>query len=244
MNIRDIFITLRYKISYGSTVEWYNFWYIVLRKKRKIIPQVASIDETIRKIIDDRCSVSRFGDGEVLLTSPEKEIRFQKGDPLLAKRLTEVLQSHEEGHIVCISDAFRDLYRYNRKSRRFWRTHFYLYGSWWDRLLVAGRKYYNTFVTRPYMDFARKEDSARWFHDMKGIWDNRDIVFIEGEKSRLGVGNDLFDNARSIRAYSLSAQRCIRTPGRHQAGGLQSRKRSLVSDCPRPRSHSVGLRFV
>lgn len=119
MNIRDIFITLRYKISYGSTVEWYNFWYIVLRKKRKIIPQVASIDETIRKIIDDRCSVSRFGDGEVLLTSPEKEIRFQKGDPLLAKRLTEVLQSHEEGHIVCISDAFRDLYRYNRKSRRF-----------------------------------------------------------------------------------------------------------------------------
>ena len=96
MNIRDIFITLRYKISYGSTVEWYNFWYIVLRKKRKIIPQVASIDETIRKIIDDRCSVSRFGDGEVLLTSPDKEIRFQKGDPLLAKRLTEVLQSHEE----------------------------------------------------------------------------------------------------------------------------------------------------
>ena len=139
MNIRNIIITLRYKIRYGSTVEWYNFWYIVLRKKGKIMPQVASIDETIRKIIDDRCSVSRFGDGEVLLTSPEKEIRFQKGDPLLAKRLTEVLQSHEEGHIVCISDAFRDLYRYNRKSRRFWRTHFYLYGSWWDRLLVAGR---------------------------------------------------------------------------------------------------------
>ena len=199
MNIRNMIITLRYKIRYGSTVEWYNFWYIVLRKKGKIIPQVASIDETIRKIIDDRCSVSRFGDGEVLLTSPEKKIRFQKGDPLLAKRLTEVLQSHEEGHIVCISDAFRDLYRYNRKSRRFWRTHFYLYGSWWDRLLVAGRKYYNTFVTRPYMDFARKEDSARWFRDMKGIWENRDIVFIEGEKSRLGVGNDLFDNARSIR---------------------------------------------
>lgn len=127
-----------------------------LAEKEKIIPQVASIDETIRKIIDDRCSVSRFGDGEVLLTSPDKEIRFQKGDPLLAKRLTEVLQSHE-GHIVCISDAFRDLYRYNHKSRRFWRTHFYLYGSWWDRLLVAGRKYYNTFVTRPYIVLPAKK---------------------------------------------------------------------------------------
>ena len=74
MNIRNIIITLRYKIRYGSTVEWYNFWYIVLRKKRKIILQVASIDDTIRKIIDDRCSVSRFGDGEMLLTNSQKEL--------------------------------------------------------------------------------------------------------------------------------------------------------------------------
>ncbi|MDL2213548.1 GT-D fold domain-containing protein, partial [Bacteroides sp. OttesenSCG-928-N06] len=83
--------------------------------------------------------------------------------------------------------------------RRFWRTHFFLYGKVWDELLVPGRTYYNTFVTRPYMDFKSKEDSSRWFKNMKGIWNNRDIVFVEGAKSRLGVGNDLFDNARSIR---------------------------------------------
>ena len=69
MNIRDIFITLRYKISYGSTVEWYNFWYMALRCHQKITPQVASIDETIRIIVEDQCSVSRFGDGEMLLTN-------------------------------------------------------------------------------------------------------------------------------------------------------------------------------
>ena len=56
MNIQPLINAIRYKLRYGITVEWYNFWYIVLRKKRKIIPQVASIDETIRKIIDDRCS--------------------------------------------------------------------------------------------------------------------------------------------------------------------------------------------
>ena len=199
MNIRQLIVTLRYKLTYGSTVEWYNFWYIVLGKRQKIVPQVASIDDTIKHIIDYDCSVSRFGDGEMLLTSPDKEIGFQKGDPKLAKRLTEVLTSHEPGHLVCVSDAFSDLYRYNRKCRRFWRTHFFLYGSWWDKLLVPGRLYYNTFVTRPYMDFDSKEPCGRWFHDMKGIWNDRDIVFIEGEKSRLGVGNDLFDNARSIR---------------------------------------------
>ncbi len=199
MNIKQLFITLRYKLKYGSTVEWYNFWYIVLRKHQKVIPQVASIDETIRRIIEDGCSVSRFGDGELLLTNPQKEIGFQKGDPLLAERLREILTSHNEKHLVCVSDTFSDLYRYNRKARRFWRTHFFLYGEWWDHMLVPGRVYYNTFVTRPYMDYASKNDSGRWFHDMKGIWKDRDIVFIEGEKSRLGVGNDLFNNVRSIR---------------------------------------------
>lgn len=199
MNVQSFINTLRYKLRYGSIVEWYNFWYILLGRRQKVIPKVASIDETIQRIVEGQCSVSRFGDGEMLLTSPEKEIGFQKGDAELARRLQEVLTSHEDGHLVCISDVFNDLYRYNRKARRFWRTHFFLYGSWWDRLLVPGRLYYNTFLTRPYMDFASKESSKQWFHDMKAIWKDRDIVFIEGEKSRLGIGNDLFDNVRSIR---------------------------------------------
>lgn len=206
MNISQLINTIRYKVKYGSTVEWYNFWYLILRKRQRIIPQVASIDDTIREIINTRCSVSRYGDGELLLTSPDKEIGFQKGNSLLAKRLTEILASQEDGHIVCISDAFQNLHRYNRKCRRFWRTHFFLYGSWWDRLLVPGKTYYNTFVTRPYMDFDDKENSTRWFNNMKGIWNDRDIVFIEGEKSRLGVGNDLFDNARSIRRILCPAR--------------------------------------
>lgn len=199
MNIKSVVDKICYKIRYGSTVEWYNFWYIVLRRRQKVIPRVASIDETIQIVIDKRCSVSRYGDGEILLTCANKKIGFQKGDPLLAVRLREVLASHEEGHIVCISDVFSDIYRYNRKARRFWHTHFFLYGSWWDKYLEPERLYYNTFVTRPYMDFASKEDCGRWFKAMQGIWTDRDIVFIEGEKSRLGVGNDLFNGAHSIR---------------------------------------------
>lgn len=199
MNIKQVFNTFRYKLKYGITVEWYNFWYIVLRRRQKIIPQIASIDDTIHRIVTERSSISRFGDGEILLTCPNKKIGFQKGNVQLAKRLEEVLLSHVDGHLVCISDVFSDLHRYNRKSRRFWRTHFFLYGSWWDKLLVPERLYYNTFVTRPYMDFAKKENSARWFHDIKEIWQDRDVIFIEGEKSRLGVGNDLFNNVQSIR---------------------------------------------
>jgi len=113
--------------------------------------------------------------------------------------LKEVIQSENERHLVCISDVFDSLAPYNRKGRRFWRTHFYLYGALWNKYLVKGKTYYNTFMTRPYMDYKDKQQASRWFPMLKQIWTDRDIVFIEGEKSRLGVGNDLFDNARSIR---------------------------------------------
>ena len=197
MNIQLIIQTIKSKLRYGCIVEWYNFWYIVLRKSQKQIPQIASIEETIQKIVREGCSVSRFGDGEILLTN-NKAIGFQKADSKLGERLKEVLQSNADGHIVCLSDTFTDIYRYNRKARRFWRTHFFIYGHIWDNLLIPNKQYYNTFVTRPYMDFAQKTQCGKWFHDMQAIWQDRNIIFIEGEKSRLGVGNDLFHNAKSI----------------------------------------------
>jgi glycosyltransferase family protein len=150
--------------------------------------------------------VSRFGDGEILLTVPRKSIGFQKGSEALANRLKEVLGSNANGHIVCISDVFNGFKLYNRSARRFWRAHLFLYGALWDQYLQQSRSYYNTFVTRPYMDFKDKSVSEKWFQSLKQIWDRRDIVFIEGEKSRLGVGNDLFENAKSIRRILCPAQ--------------------------------------
>jgi len=185
------------KLKYGFIVELYNFLFLINPKKVER-PRVASIDETIERIIEKKCSVSRFGDGEMLLIG-ENPIRFQRSSKRLAQKLIEVIQSENERHLVCISDVFDSLSPYNRKGRRFWRTHFYLYGDLWNKYLVKGKTYYNTFMTRPYMDYRDKQQASRWFPMLKQIWADRDIVFIEGEKSRLGVGNDLFDNARSIK---------------------------------------------
>ena len=64
MNIQPLINAIRYKLRYGITVEWYNFWYMALRCHQKITPQVASIDETIRIIVEDQCSVSRYQPGQ------------------------------------------------------------------------------------------------------------------------------------------------------------------------------------
>ena len=185
------------KLRYNIIVETFNALYL-LRRKKQFAPKVVSIEETINKIVSEKCSVSRFGDGEILLTE-NHPIGFQKADKMLSKRLTEVFLSNEANHLICISDVFEDINRYNRRARRFWRTHFYLYGYIWEKLIDKKRIYYNTFITRPYMDFASKSKSGEWFLLLQKIWVQRDIVFIEGEKSRLGVGNDLFTNTHSIK---------------------------------------------
>ena len=48
------------------------------------------------------------------------------------------------------------------------------------------------------MDLKSKKGVPNFVKKLKKIWDQREVVIIEGEKSRLGIGNNLFDNMKSI----------------------------------------------
>ena len=48
----------------------------------------------------------------------------------------------------------------------------------------------------PYRD---KSIAKLCFNLWKDIWKERDMLIVEGAKTRLGVGNDLFSNVRSIK---------------------------------------------
>lgn len=194
--MRFFLFKFKERIRYNIIIEWYNFLSL-FGKRQRVIPDILTIEKTITWIMERKASVSRFGDGELLLIGG-KPIRFQQSDPKLSDRLIEVLESDLPNHIVCLSDAFIHLDRYNRRARRFWNAHFYLYGYLWDRHLHTGKVYGNTFMTRPYIDYANKSQAEHWFSLIKQLWHGRDIVFVEGEKSRLGVGNDLFDNVGSV----------------------------------------------
>lgn len=225
--ITNLANSLKYKIQYGSIVEWYNLWYILLNRKHPFIPKVASIEDTITYIVKNKASVSRFGDGEVLLTLPSKKLRFQDGSQTLADKLTQVLTSNEENHIVCLSDMFQGLNRYTYRARRFWRTHFFLYDKLWFNCIKSDKQYYNTFITRPYMDFASKEFCGSWFKMIKQVWDGRDVIIIEGEKSRLGIGNDLFDNMKSIQRILCPPQNAFASYDRILAEAMKHEKDAL-----------------
>lgn len=161
-------------------------------------PIIRSIEETYEKILKDHVSVSRFGDGEFKWMADLPQNTFQKPSKKMQERLIEISKSDMENHIVCLSDTFGDLKQYNAYGREFWGCFMGMYRKKWMNFLKPGKVYYNTNMTRPYMDYVDKSPCANRFQMLKQIWKDRKVVLIEGEKSRLGIGNDLFDSAASV----------------------------------------------
>ncbi len=160
---------------------------------------VGTIEETLDKILNgDRVCVSRYGDGEFKIMFGGWN-GFQARDKKLKRQLRRcVKMSNREGLLVCIPDFFdKDRVR-TEEARNFWLGFWRVFSFKICRRLNLKGRYYNAHVTRPYMDYADKENKIQYFKKMQALWQNKDVLIVEGEASRLGVGNDLFDNAKSI----------------------------------------------
>ncbi|MBO5019471.1 MAG: SP_1767 family glycosyltransferase, partial [Clostridia bacterium] len=168
-------------------------------------PKVKGIEETLQKIIKDRPSVSRYGDGELDIMVG-KNIPFQKYEPLLAEKMKNILQTNEEDFLVCLANVFSDFSYLTEKSQKYFKNHMRTTRHLWYGLIDLKKDYFCAQITRPYIDFEDKSNAPIYFNSLKRVWQDRDIVIIEGEKSRLGIGNDLFDSAKSIKRILCPAK--------------------------------------
>lgn len=165
--------------------------------RRHAPPQVLSIGETLDRVAQEKLSVSRFGDGEIKLIAG-RDISFQKQSAALSDALSEALHSDDDGFLVCIPDIFDDRGYLLDAPAGHWKKHLSEFRPVWYDRLRPGKVYGNAFMSRCYMQLRDKSNCADYFRRMKQIWDGQDVLLVEGEKSRLGIGNDLFDNVRSL----------------------------------------------
>lgn len=152
--------------------------------------------ETINLIKKNKLSVARFGDGELFIIN-NTEIGFQEKNIELSKRLKEILKSNDKDILICIPSMLNDTNWCTKKCKKYWDNHLQDSRIWWFKYINKNRTYGDTQITRPYIDLKDKKESENLFNNLKEIWDNRDVVIIEGEQTRLGVGNDLFNNIKS-----------------------------------------------
>ncbi|HEM3182160.1 TPA: SP_1767 family glycosyltransferase [Streptococcus suis 89-5259] len=159
--------------------------------------RVKPISQSLDYILEHSCSVARFGDGEMDIIAGHS-IPYQDYDPQLASELKEILGLESNQHfMVCLSDVFENRERYTDACNHFWEGHLQHYQDYYRQICKAPW-YGSTFISRPYMDLADKSLSATYFQSLKQIWTDKDILIVEGKTSRSGVGNDLFQEAKSI----------------------------------------------
>lgn len=188
----SVFTKIKNRTKWLLSFPSYYFYKILFKK-----PTIRTIEDTIEKIIKDGCSITRYGDGELDIMAG-RDIPFQKFDPILAKKMREALVCEDDKLLVGIHDCFAGQKDCLLSVRQYWKRNLRKNLKYWHRFLKRDKIYYNACISRPYMRYADKSDCKRRFDLLKAIWRDKDIVIIEGEKSRLGVGNDLFDGAKSI----------------------------------------------
>jgi glycosyltransferase, SP_1767 family len=166
-------------------------------EENRLDVKVLGILDTLNYVMAHNSSVARFGDGEMDIITGHS-IPYQDYDENLANELKNIISSESnESLVVCLSDVFERLDRYNQSAVDFWKQHLnrnYIY----YKSLCKAPWYGSTFISRPYIDLVDKSLSNMYFKNIKNLWDKRDILIVEGANSRSGVGNDLFDNANSV----------------------------------------------
>ena len=169
--------------------------------------KIATPEDTLDRIIKDKCSISRLGDGEFDLIWGIG-IRYQKVNENLTKRLLQILKSDEEKLLVGIGNAldFNYLKKYTDFANNFWKG--WLCDNKFKilKLLSKTKQYYSAQISRFYMDYKDKNNAGKYVEKLKSLWDKKDVLIVEGEFSRLGVGNDLFNNMNSIQRIICPAE--------------------------------------
>ena len=165
------------------------------------LPKIKSVDETLDKILEAKCSLSRFGDGEFGIMNGSR-IHFQNRSPKLALRLKEVIASDISKLLIGLPDCFGCLDNHLPAVVNFWRKWMSKKRAMAYSYLDMNRIYYNAFLTRPYIMLQKTEEHYKncsdYFEKIKKIWAQRDVVICEGQGTRFGMFNDMLGNAKSI----------------------------------------------
>ena len=188
-----------------SIYEWFyeKRRLFILRTKYRL--KIMSPEKTIKYIKKHKCSIARFGDGEFDLIQKTRDLHFQQQSDIIANQLSSVLNSKNKNLLICIPRCFNTIKGCNEHSGTFW-IEWGKRNNHHQKIVNLIRSHTGNFycfgdsqITRPYIDWKTTKRAEKTFPMLKSLWSDKDIIIVEGEQTRLGVGNDLFDEAKSVK---------------------------------------------
>lgn len=155
-------------------------------------PTILSKSKTRELIIEEHKSISRFGDAEFAIACNIQRWNYQRVDKRLAEKLLNILKNAENDFLIGLNPSFyMNLGNIPEESADSVRSY----------MRPAIRRQHAQLLDRNriYVDaLLHNIDSKDDLMEIKKIWNNRECVFVEGCLTRMGVGNDLFNNCKKI----------------------------------------------
>ena len=164
----------------------------------KEIPQIKPTTELLHRILAEKCSLCRYGDGEFEIMLYKERPWFQKMDNRLAERMRKIVLSKRKDVIIAVADNFGNLDKYKEEAADGIREYMLQSREEIISLLDRDGSYYDAYVSRPYIIYKDKEYAKEIFCLYKKIFKDREVLLIEGKTARIGIGNDLFQGAKGI----------------------------------------------
>lgn len=160
--------------------------------------EILGVEDSLNKIKREKKSICRFGDGELDIILGRK-LGFQEYSSELAKMLEEILKTNQNFCLVGVPDAINNFDNITEESENFWVDNMLRVRDTWLKYLNEDMTYCTANITRLYIRYKDKSNCGKHFSILKSIWKDRDVVICEGDKTRVGIGNDLLGECKSVR---------------------------------------------
>ena len=174
-------------------------WRFRIRKK----PHVLSRTETLNRVLEDKVSLARYGDGELCLMMDEGfGFDFQRFSPALQKDLRRCFSLRNPRLLICLTDAMCPEDPLTAEAQDYYRHFLASNYRKYSHLLDMNYDYGNTNITRLYLDSyltKPREKVLREIDLWEAIFANRNILIVEGRGTKVGCKTNLFLNSQSIR---------------------------------------------
>lgn len=191
--------------------DWYSVNKRVHAIRKKCPIDIMTSEETIAYILKNHCSIARYGDGDMGLMMKTEDEGYQKISDSLANALQDVFANTSKNLLICMPYPLVSTKAFKKHGQAFWKEWAIKHQERVMKIIKdknQGIKYKfgDSFVSRPVTGYKSSKKTRTLFPLLKKLWDNRDVIIVEGEKTRMGIGNDLFDNTRSIKRVLCPAE--------------------------------------
>jgi glycosyltransferase family protein len=152
------------------------------------MPVVHNEWETVRVLIENKASISRFGDGELKLCYGKDQM-CQPWNSSIQKKLRNILKKDVLNLLVGIPRIYNNASGIPPEKMRFWGKY---RKKKYVNLYNPRKTYYSAFISRP--DSVPEIDCFEYWAYCKKIWQDRKVLLFQGEDRHFEKSGGVFNN--------------------------------------------------